>query len=149
MTITEYVTALVNENPYFGAGFGLVGLGAGVAYLRKGYQIGKILFERHCLVSIELVSKDKSYDWLLNWITRNATHSQHLSVETYFKQLDSGKIETSFNFIPSVGIHFINYKSKWIKVERLRSQQSFNLNSGMPFETVKLTCLGKDKKSIL
>ena len=114
MTITELISSL-GENPYFGAGFGLVGVGAGVAYLREGYQIGKVLFQRHYLMSIELACRDKSYNWLLNWLTKNTKHSQHLSVETDFKQLDSGKIETEFNFIPSVGIHFFSYKGKMDK----------------------------------
>jgi len=144
MPISEIISSL-SSNPYFGAGFGLVGVGAGIAYLRKGYEIGKVLFKRHYLVSMELVCRDKSYNWLLNWITKNTRHTQHMSVETDFRQLDSGKIETSFNFIPSVGIHFFNYKGKWIKVERTREQQTLDLSMGIPFETVKLTCFGQDK----
>lgn len=34
----------LSDNPYFGAGFGLFGLGAGAALLRKGVQVGAILF---------------------------------------------------------------------------------------------------------
>lgn len=43
MTIIEYIQTL-SDNPYFGAGFGLFGLGAGAAILRKGLQGGFILF---------------------------------------------------------------------------------------------------------
>jgi chaperone BCS1 len=43
MTFIEYVQTLA-DNPYFGAGFGLFGLGAGAAVLRKGIQAGTILF---------------------------------------------------------------------------------------------------------
>ena len=43
MTITDYIQTL-SDNPYFGAGFGLFGLGAGAALLRKGMQIGMIMF---------------------------------------------------------------------------------------------------------
>lgn len=43
MTFTEYVSTL-SDNPYFGAGFGLFGLGAGAALLRKGFQFGAVLF---------------------------------------------------------------------------------------------------------
>lgn len=43
MTFLEYVQTL-SDNPYFGAGFGLFGLGAGAALLRKGVQFGAILF---------------------------------------------------------------------------------------------------------
>lgn len=43
MTLIEYVQAL-SDNPYFGAGFGLFGLGAGAALLRKGAQVGAVIF---------------------------------------------------------------------------------------------------------
>lgn len=47
MTFVEYIQTL-SDNPYFGAGFGLFGLGAGAALLRKGAQYGAILF-RYCI----------------------------------------------------------------------------------------------------
>lgn len=42
----EYIQTL-SENPYFGAGFGLFGLGAGAALLRKTAQFGAVIF-RYC-----------------------------------------------------------------------------------------------------
>jgi len=39
MGIADLVSGLA-ENPYFGAGFGLFGLGAGAAVLRKLTQVG-------------------------------------------------------------------------------------------------------------
>lgn len=44
MTIVEYIQTL-SDNPYFGAGFGLAGLGVGAAFLRKGSQVATILFK--------------------------------------------------------------------------------------------------------
>lgn len=43
MTFMEYIHSL-SDNPYFGAGFGLVGIGAGAAVLRKGLQTSLVLF---------------------------------------------------------------------------------------------------------
>ena len=43
MTIVDYLQGL-SDNPYFGAGFGLCGLGAGAAVLRKGAQLGMTYF---------------------------------------------------------------------------------------------------------
>nr|XP_012149312.1 PREDICTED: mitochondrial chaperone BCS1 isoform X2 [Megachile rotundata] len=43
MTIIDYIHTL-SDNPYFGAGFGLFGLGAGAALLRKGMHTGILLF---------------------------------------------------------------------------------------------------------
>lgn len=50
MTFVEYIQAL-SDNPYFGAGFGLFGLGAGAALLRKGVQFGAVLF-RYFIINI-------------------------------------------------------------------------------------------------
>lgn len=73
MTVVEFVSSLTN-NPYFGAGFGLFGVGAGAALLRRGWykvsffpfqpyillihsfvqrQAGLVLFRRHYMMTLE------------------------------------------------------------------------------------------------
>ena len=80
---------------------------------------------------------------LLRWITANADRAQHLSVETNFRQSDSGKIDTSFHFVPSPGTHFFWYKKRLIRVDRSREKQTMNITD--PFETLTLTSVGRDK----
>ncbi|KAG7304117.1 mitochondrial chaperone [Plutella xylostella] len=146
MTIVEYVTAL-SQNPYFGAGFGLFGVGASAAVLRKGFQSSMVLFRRHCMITLEVPCRDKSYQWLLQWMTNvGAKKTQHLSVETSFEQKDTGQIKTKYDFIPSVGQHFFSYKGTWIKVNRTREQQTLDLHMGIPWETVTLTAFGNNKQ---
>ncbi|XP_050070019.1 mitochondrial chaperone BCS1 [Anopheles maculipalpis] len=145
MTITEYIAAL-SENPYFGAGFGLFGVGAGAAMLRKGMQGAMILFRRHYMITLEVPCRDKSYQWLLQWITqKGARQTQHLSVETSFEQRDTGHVKTRYDFIPSVGTHIMRYGGTWIKVDRAREQHTLDLHMGVPWETVQLTAFGRDK----
>ncbi|XP_077268035.1 mitochondrial chaperone BCS1 [Temnothorax americanus] len=146
MTFLEYVQTL-SDNPYFGAGFGLFGLGAGAALLRKGAQFGAVLFRRHYMITLEVPCRDKSYQWLLQWITeKGAKKTQHLSVETSFEeQRETGHVKTKYDFIPSIGTHFFRYNGNWIKVERTREQQTLDLHMGVPWETVQLTAFGKDK----
>lgn len=137
--------ASLQDNPYFGAGFGLVGVGAGLAFLRRINQFSMVAFRRHCMMTLEVSSRDKSYQWLLQWIAKHASHTRHLSAETTFQQLESGSVKTRFDFVPSPGVHFFRYGRNWIKVERNREKQMVNFQTGSPWETVTLTALGRDK----
>lgn len=144
MPVSDLLSAL-GDNPYFGAGFGLLGVGSALALARKGAQFGMMAFRRHCMITLEVTSRDKSYHWLLYWITQRARRAQHLSVDTSYHQHESGKINTTFNFIPSPGNHYVWYNSKWLRVERNREKQMIDLHTGTPWETVILTTLGTDR----
>lgn len=145
MTTSQLIEQL-SSNQLFTAGFGLFGVGAGAALLRKGFHAGLILFRRHYMITLEVPCRDKSYQWLLQWITqKGAKNTQHLSVETSFVQRDTGHVTTEYAFIPSVGTHIMYYNGSWIKIDRVRQQQTIDLQMGIPFETVELTAFGRNK----
>lgn len=141
----EKLVSGLGDNPYFGAGFGLVGVGAGLAVSRQALALGTLLFKRHCMMTLEITHLDCSYPWVLHWLNRYHKRAQHLSVVTQFQQRESGPMSIDFNFIPSVGIHFVNFNKKWIKIERERQESAIHSRSGIPFEKVKFTCFGSDR----
>lgn len=140
----EEIISGLSTNPYFGAGFGLVGVGAGLTVLRRALILSATLVRRQAFVTLEVPCSDKSYFWLLQWITNQARNTQHLSVETYYQQLETGRISCHFDFVPSPGIHFFSYRGRWFRIERKR-EQMVNLNMGTPWESVSLTTYGRDK----
>jgi hypothetical protein len=76
-----------------------------------------LMVQRKMTVSLEIPSKDRSYHWVLQWINAHSSHrTQHLGLETKFKQHDNGSVTTSFDYVPSPGRHFIRYKRNWIQV---------------------------------
>lgn len=135
----------LKSNPYFGAGFGLVLVGTGLTILKRATSLGYTLAQKHLTVSLEVVSRDKSYDWLLNWINAHLSErAQHVSVQTFFARNDkSHRVSTSFSFAPSIGTHYFKYANSWIRAERAR-EQAVDRNTGSPVETLKLTTLGRD-----
>lgn len=145
MPLNDVVSELASNN-LFTAGFGLFGVGAGAALLRKAMQGAFILFRRHYMITLEVPCRDKSYQWLLQWISqKGARKTQHLSVETSFVQRDTGHVSTEYSFIPSIGTHIMFYRGNWIRVERTRQQATLDIQMGIPFETVELTAFGRDR----
>ncbi|KAI8872339.1 hypothetical protein GQ42DRAFT_119516 [Ramicandelaber brevisporus] len=138
------------DNPYFSAGFGLIGIGAGLAVLRQGSRRGVDLIRRQLLVSVEVPAHDKSHDWVLQWIAstqqRQMMHPpRHLSVETSIKQHDNGSMSTSMRLVPGQGKHLFKWGDAWIQVERQRDSRRINMNTGAPYETMILTTLSRDR----
>merc|ERR1712038_331864 len=105
-----------------------------------------IAFRRHCMMTLEVTGRDKSYSWLLQWISSRGTRTQHLSVETTSNQTETGKIATNFDFVPSTGAHFMWYKGHWIRIERTREKQMVDMTVGAPWESVTLTTVGRNRR---
>jgi mitochondrial chaperone BCS1 len=146
------VTASLKANPYFGAGAGLLGVGASAAIARRGLQWTQSYLRRRYVVSIEIPHTDKSYYWFMQWMSARVRETQHLSVATSFTRRENGSVETKFSFLPSVGNHFIQYKGTWILVERTRDKTAASPvvgGGGAMWESVQLRMFGRKKEILL
>ncbi|KAJ8098729.1 BCS1 N terminal-domain-containing protein [Lipomyces tetrasporus] len=163
------ISNFLTSNPYFAAGFGLMGIGVGLAAARQVLVRGSNLLYRQLLVDLEIPSKDKSYAWFLDWMARESValssvsesakgikgrflalrnlyaSSHHLSVQTTYKQHDNGSVSANFSLVPGPGKHILRYRGAYIQVNRERSARLMDLTSGTPFETITLTTLYRDR----
>ncbi len=135
------------DNPIFGAGVGVASLGLGITMLRRAGLAGILVAQRQFTTSLEIASKDRSYQWVLQWINQHSRgRTQHIGVDTRVVQHDNGTNSTHFEFVPSPGRHYLWFKRHLIQVEREREKTMVDLSSGTPWETVKLTMIGRDTK---
>ncbi|KAI9783524.1 MAG: hypothetical protein M1839_003694 [Geoglossum umbratile] len=65
----------------------------------------------------------------------------HLSIQTSKTNNPNGSLTTNFSLIPGPGRHILRYKNTFISVHREREAKALSLQTGAPWETVKLTTL--------
>ncbi|GAA94998.1 uncharacterized protein L969DRAFT_106191 [Mixia osmundae IAM 14324] len=150
-----WAAGLLAENPYFSAGFGLMGVGAVLAVARKGMVQAATMARRRMLVSLEISSKDPAYLWFLKWMDAQTSpsalaqatrfNSHQLAVETSQETRGDGGAETSFTLVPGPGTHYLRWRSAWFQIKRERDGKMMDLTSGTPWETVTLVTLSRDR----
>ncbi|KAJ7172273.1 P-loop containing nucleoside triphosphate hydrolase protein [Mycena filopes] len=150
------------DNPYFQAGFGLLGVGAAMTVARTGSIWGATVLRRRMLVSLEIDNRDRAYDWFLaaaSSASRSAApwiRSHELSVETMIERRPNGSSSVFFQLVAGPGTHWFKYKGagcrfvlSFLKVKRERETRSMmgGQQTGMsvPWETVTLTTLSRDR----
>lgn len=153
--------ALLTGNPYFTAGFGLLGVGSALAVARQGILRAAGFLQRRLISTLEVTSRDSAYPWLLQWITKQPlTSGGHFSLTSRIISHESSPSSPNasqlpFQLVPSPGIHFFRWKGRWLQVrrERERSQLTLNASSSVsssfssgPFETLTLTCLAGSRR---
>lgn len=155
---SSIISSLIGDNPYFQAGFGLMGVGVGLTILRQGLVFGTTALRRRLLVSLEVNNKDRAYEWFLAWLAHNAQsaaptsrrteswlRSHQLSVETAVEQRSNGSSSVLFRLVAGPGTHWFKYGGAWMQMKRERETRSMQLMSGTPWETVTVTTLSRDR----
>ncbi|KZT73577.1 hypothetical protein DAEQUDRAFT_735324 [Daedalea quercina L-15889] len=144
----------------------LQGVGVGLSVLRHGLVYSSVALRRRMLVSLEISNKDPSYEWFLTWMAARSaavaeagakakpwslsfwTRSHNVSVQTVHEQRKNGSSNVSFKLVAGPGTHFLRYRNAWMQVKRERETRSQQLMSGIPWETVTLTTLSRDRDKL-
>lgn len=104
------VGKLLGGNSVLGASFGIVGVGAFIAFLQQIWNSVHNLYIDYFSISLEIPSSDSSYWEVLEWVhERQMKNPKHLSLQTETRQTPTGKWESQHDFVPSVGTHKFRY----------------------------------------
>jgi chaperone BCS1 len=138
----------LTANPLFTGGIGIILLTGAAQLARKSLVSISTHIRNHMLVTLEIPSTDKSYDWVLHWMSqhhRTTTSFQptprQLSVETKYTRHSSGSSTTSFSLLPGTGQHIINFHGTFLRVRRERDAKRIDLQRGTPWELLTITTL--------
>ncbi|KZV73444.1 mitochondrial chaperone BCS1 [Peniophora sp. CONT] len=149
----SWLSSIIGENQLFAAGVGLMGAGVGLTMLRRGVMLSSTALQRRMLVSLEFNVKDPSYHWFLHWLSqhtnamksRGLERTHQLSVVTDILKRGNGSQNVAFRLVAGPGVHWLKYRGAWMRVSRERETRSAPDPSGMPWETVTLTTLSRDR----
>ncbi|CAZ80307.1 unnamed protein product [Tuber melanosporum] len=152
----------LSSNPLFTGGVGIILLTAAAQLARKSLTSLSTHLRNQMLVTLEIPSTDKSYDWFLHWMSQNSSSSssprstsksllewmttfrpapRHLAVETKYIRHASGGISTDFTLLPGTGRHLLNFRGNFLRVNRERDAKRVDLQRGTPWELITITTL--------
>lgn len=118
------------------------------------------------LVKLEINNKDPSYPWFLAWMSHQANNSlptsaspysfltgtgttwlrsHQLSVETILEKRANGSSTVDFMLVAGPGTHIFKYQGAWIQLKREREVRATAITTGVPWETITLTTLSRDR----
>ncbi|KAL7672312.1 hypothetical protein ACOME3_007201 [Neoechinorhynchus agilis] len=132
------MSSILKDNPYFGAGFGLFAVGLCAASARRVGRYVAWTLKRRYITTLELTSSDQCYMWVLDHLNSHfgPRGPAHLAIGNQLTKSGSGAL-----LVPSVGIHFVQYEGRWIRIERKREKVT-HLGTGGLFETMTLSAIG-------
>ncbi|KAI0306336.1 BCS1 N terminal-domain-containing protein [Multifurca ochricompacta] len=130
-----------------------MGVGVGITVLRRAAVLASVALRRRMLVTLEINNKDRAYDWFLAWLSHHQrttrrppwAHSHQLSVETAYAQHNNGSADVLFRLVAGPGVHWLKYRGAWMQVKRERETRAMQMATGIPWETVTLTALSRDR----
>ncbi|XP_001949279.2 mitochondrial chaperone BCS1 isoform X2 [Acyrthosiphon pisum] len=125
---------------------GLVGLSLASMVIDEAIGLIKQYVWRNYVTELEVSNTDKSYNWLLQWISKHNQQLLHFSVTTVCRNTESAHATSKFDYEPNAGEHMFKYKGHTIRVKRDRSTILSSEYGSRPFETLNLSTWGRNRQ---
>ncbi|PRP83758.1 hypothetical protein PROFUN_09090 [Planoprotostelium fungivorum] len=131
----------------------LVGIAGGMlAITRKQIDLMVRRFGYNFVVSVSIDSRDDSYNWMLEWLSRHpySETASNLGLMTIY-DADHGEEEADnprpkLIISPFLGNHFLRYKNHFFWVQRERDLAANDISKGGFYERINFTLLGRNKQ---
>ena len=147
-------SSAVANNQLFVGGLGLYGVAIGAFAVRHLGRYVKSYIERSLFVSLEISSKDISFQWIMRWIAAESLiKCQQLSIMSTSTEIlanDAVRSDTFFVPAPNVSHTFI-FKNKYFFLKRTRPTDRLASaeNLAASPETLTLSTLGCHTRELL
>lgn len=92
---------------------GLVGLSLSSIVINEMIELIKRYLWRNYVTELEVPNTDKSYHWLLLWISKHNQQLLHFSVTTVCRNTKSAHATSKFDYEPNAGEHMFKYVWFW------------------------------------
>jgi chaperone BCS1 len=115
------------DNPYFSAGFGLLGIGTGMAVMRRGLISVGSLVQRRFVSTLELTSRDPLFPHIMVLMSRakkTAWNGHHY------------QLAQSCILQPGQGSHYVKFLGNILRVDRARERSSLDVGNNVDILTL-------------
>jgi len=122
--------------------------GSSFQFLHKAFSTLWNAIKQRLVVSLEIDSKDESYQWFMLWLSEHpyAKKATRLSLATVYES-DAGP-RPRLLISPALGNHFLRYNGNYFWINRNRDSNATDLTNGGFFETIRITLLGRNRNAI-
>lgn len=100
----DYALAAASST-YVARAVGMIGLSLTSMAISETFVVVKGYFWRNYVTELEVSSTDKCYHWLLQWIALHNDQLLHFTVNTVYKNAESGHATSKFDYEPCAGEH--------------------------------------------
>jgi len=151
--LSQKLASHLLNNEYVRTGVTLFILGTAAQFATKAIKALWKRFSHLFIITLQVDSKDESYQWLIQWLSEHPYAKSTTSLmltSTYDSEHGNNPYDPMprLIFSPSLGSHFLRYKGNMYWLQRWRDSNATDMTSGGLFESITITLFGTKRGAI-